>query len=113
MRRPKKDRSGSVQVTDLLEGALSQLGIQGEIDKFRLEQKCRDLLGERASQALVRVTLKGNKVVLEFRHSIWMNEMNFRKAGLLKTLQNELPSVGIKSLDAALARAERSTSEES
>jgi hypothetical protein len=105
MRRPKKDRSGLVQVTDLLEGALNQLGVRGEIDKFRLGQKCRELLGERMSQALVRVALKGSKVTLEFRHSIWLNEMNFRKAEVLQSLQKELPEVGVKSLDMTLAKS--------
>ncbi len=105
MRRPKKDRSGMVRMADLLEGALSQLGVRAELDKARLDQKCRERLGEKISGALVRVGLKGGKVTLEFPHSIWINEMNFRKEELLRNLQKDLPQAGIKKLDVVLAKA--------
>ena len=105
MRRPKKDRSGLVEVTDLLEGALEQLGASGDVSLFRLERKVRDLAGERMSQAIVRVRLKNGKAILEFRHPIWLNEMNFLKAAWLQKLQKELPEAGVKSLDAVLAKS--------
>ena len=105
MRRPKKERRGLVPVTDLLEGALQQLGVKGDIEQARLELKCREFLGEKISQALVRVRFKGSKATLEFRHSIWLNEMNFQKAELLEKLQKEFPKSGLEQLEVTLAKA--------
>jgi len=41
---------------------------------------------------------------LEFNHSIWLQEMNYRKAEVLKSLQRELPELGIQELSLGLSR---------
>ena len=108
MRRPrrrKKGEGGLVEVSELLEGALQALGVKGDFEKFRVEKKCREVLGEKFSKALTAVALKGRTVELAFNHSIWMNEVNFRKTEILKKLQEEFPAVGIKSLHLVLARS--------
>ena len=102
-RRPRK--GGLVEVSELLEGALKQLGVKGDFEKFRVEKKCREALGEKFSKALTAVNVKGRTVQMEFNHSIWLNEMNFRKAELLKELQTELPDIGIKTITTTLARS--------
>ena len=99
----RKDKGGLVEVSELLEGALKQLGVRGDFEKFRVEKKCRELLGEKFSKALTRVVLKAGVVRLEFNHSIWMNEVSFRKSEILRALQKEIPEAGIKSLGLALA----------
>lgn len=104
MRRRKKKTEGLVEVSSLLEGALQALGVKGDFEKFRVEKKCREMLGEKFSKALTSVTLKGREVQLAFNHSIWLNEMNFRKAELLKKLQEGLPEAGIKSIQLILSR---------
>jgi hypothetical protein len=103
-RRKKKLEVGLVEVGSLLEGALKTLGVKGDFEKFRVEKKCRELLGEKFSKALTGVSLKGRTVQMEFNHSIWMNEVNFRKAEILQKLQRELPEVGIKTLNLMLTR---------
>ncbi len=103
-RRRKKPEGGLVEVSSLLEGALKTLGVKGDFEKFRVEKKCRELLGEKFSKALTGVSLKGRTVQMEFNHSIWMNEVNFRKAEILQKLQRELPEVGIKTLNLMLTR---------
>ena len=103
-RRRRKSEEGLVEVSLLLEGALKTLGVKGDFEKFKVEKKCRELLGEKFSKALTGVHLKGRIVQLEFNHSIWMNEMNFRKAELLLKLQKELPEIGIKTLNLMLSR---------
>jgi hypothetical protein len=108
VKRRKKPRSGLVEVGELLEGALKTLGVTGDFEKARVEKKCRELLGEKFSQALTAVSLKGRIVQMEFNHSIWLHEMNFRKTELLQKLQKELPEVGIKTLALTLARNKKS-----
>jgi hypothetical protein len=103
-RRKKKLEIGLVEVGSLLEGALKTLGVKGDFEKFRVEKKCRELLGEKFSKALMGVSLKGRTVQMEFNHSIWMNEVNFRKSEILQKLQRELPEVGIKTLNLTLTR---------
>jgi len=103
-RRKKKSEVGLVEVGSLLEGALKTLGVKGDFEKFRVDKKCRELLGEKFSKALTGVSLKGRTVQMEFNHSIWMNEVNFRKAEILQKLQRELPEVGIKTLNLMLTR---------
>ena len=95
---------GLVEVGSLLEGALKTLGVKGDFEKFKVEKTCRELLGEKFSKALTGVNLKGRTVQMEFNHSIWMNEVNFRKAEILQKLQRELPEVGIKTLNLMLTR---------
>jgi hypothetical protein len=107
-RRKKKSEGGLVEVGSLLEGALQTLGVKGDFEKFKVEKKCRELLGDKFSKALTGVNLKGRTVQLEFNHSIWMNEMNFRKAEILLKLQKELPEVGIKTLNLMLTRKAQS-----
>jgi hypothetical protein len=107
-RRRRKMEVGLVEVSSLLEGALQTLGVKGDFEKFKVEKKCRELLGEKFSKALTGMQLKGRTVQLEFNHSIWMNEMNFRKAEILLKLQKELPEVGIKRLNLMLARKTQS-----
>ena len=68
------------------------------------KRSAEELLGEKFSKALTGVNLKGRTVQLEFNHSIWMNELNFRKAELLLKLQKELPEIGIKTLNLMLSR---------
>jgi hypothetical protein len=105
MRRKKKPRQGGlVEVSALLEGALKTLGVSGDFEKHRVEKKLREVLGEKVSQALMGVSLKGRVVQIEFGHSIWLNEVNFRKAEILDKLQRELPDIGIKELKLALSR---------
>jgi hypothetical protein len=104
MRRKKKPRQGLVEVSSLLEGALKQLGVQGDFEKHRIEGKCREVLGEKFSKALTEVRLKGRTVELGFNHSIWMNELNFRRTEVLEKLQRELPDIGIKGIKAVLSR---------
>ncbi len=107
-RRKKKAEVGLVEVSSLLEGALQTLGVKGDFEKFKVEKKCRELLGAQFSKALTDVNLKGRTVQLEFNHSIWMNEMNFRKAEILLKLQKELPEIGIKTLNLMLTRKTQS-----
>jgi hypothetical protein len=96
-----------VEVGALLEGALQALGVKGDFEKYRVEKKCREVLGEKFSKALTEVTLKGRVVQMAFNHSIWMNEVNFRKAEVLQKLQTEFPDIGIKSINLTLSRSSR------
>ena len=107
MKRRKKHQGGLVEVSELLEGALKTLGVKGDFEKFRVEKKCREVLGEKFSKALTGVTLKGHTVELAFNHSIWMNEVNFRKGEILKKLQEDFPGIGIKSLALSLSRSSK------
>ncbi len=102
--RKKKTEGGLVEVSSLLEGALQTLGVKGDFEKFKIEKKCRELLGDKFAKALTGVNLKGRTVQMEFNHSIWMNEMNFRKTEILSKLQKELPEIGIKTLNLILTR---------
>jgi hypothetical protein len=105
MRRSKKHKGGLVEVGSLLEGALKTLGVQGDFEKFRVEKKCREVLGEKFSKALTGVALKKRVVEMSFNHSIWMNEVQFRKSEILQQLQKEFPEIGIKSLALMLSRS--------
>jgi hypothetical protein len=107
MRRRKKQKGGLVEVSTLLEGALKTLGVSGDFEKFRVEKKCREVLGEKFSKALTRVAMKGRIVELAFNHSIWMNEVNFRKTEILQQLQKEFPEIGIKALHLSLSRSSK------
>ncbi len=107
MRRGKKHKGGLVEVSDLLEGALQTLGVKGDFEKFRVEKKCREVLGDKFSKALTAVTLKGRTVEMAFNHSIWMNEVNFRKTEILEKLQKEFPDIGIKTLALTLSRSSK------
>jgi len=104
MRRRKKATGGLVEVSALLEGALQTLGVKGDFEKFRVEKKCREVLGEKFSKALTGVTLKARTVQMAFNHSIWLNEVNFRKSEILEKLQKEFPEIGIKSINLILSR---------
>ncbi len=111
MRRPKRRKKGEgglFEVSELLEGALQALGVKGDFEKFRVEKKCREVLGEKFSKALTGVALKGRVVELAFNHSIWMNEVNFRKGEILQELQKEFPGIGIKTLALTLSRSSKS-----
>jgi iron only hydrogenase large subunit-like protein len=103
-RRRKKKNSGLVEITELLEGALKQLGVSGDFEKYRVEKSCREALGEKCTRALTGVSFKKGVVQLEFNHSIWLNEVNFRKREILEKIQRELPGMGIKNLTLALTR---------
>lgn len=103
-RRRKKSEGEVVEVGSLLESALQALGVKGDFEKFKVEKKCREVLGDKFSKALTGIRLKGRTVQMEFNHSIWMNEVNFRKAEILQRLQKELPEVGIKTLNLSLTR---------
>ena len=107
MRRKKKPREGLVEVGALLEGALQTLGVKGDFEKFRVEKKCREVLGEKFSKALTKVELKKRVVEMAFDHPIWMQEVNFRKAEILQKLQNEFPEVGIKNISLTLSRSSK------
>jgi hypothetical protein len=107
MRRRKKHQGGLVEVGALLEGALQTLGVKGDFEKFRVEKKCREVLGDKVSKALTGVTLKGRTVQMAFNHSIWMNEVNFRKSEILLKLQKEFPEIGIKTLALMLSRGSK------
>ena len=96
-----------MEVGELLEGALQTLGVKGDFEKYRIEKKCREVLGEKASKALVGITLKGRTVQMAFNHSIWMNEVNFQKAEILQKLQKEFPAIGIKTLALTLSRSSK------
>ena len=100
----KRGKGGLVEVSALLEGALQTLGVKGDFEKFRVEKKCREVLGEKFSKALAEINLKGRKVHLGFNHPIWMQEAQFRKMEILKKLQKEFPEVGIKEVVLTLAR---------
>ena len=107
MRRRKKHKGGLVEIAALLEGALQQLGVKGDFEKHKVDKKCREVLGEKFSKALTSVTLKGRTVQMAFNHSIWMNEVSFRKAEVLQRLQKELPEIGIKTITLTLARSSK------
>lgn len=92
-------------MSSLLEGALQQLGVKGDFEKYKVEKKCREALGERPSKALTAVTLKGRTVQMAFNHSIWMNEVGFRKGEILQKLQKELPEIGIRTIELKLSRS--------
>ena len=94
-------------MTELLEEALQQLGAKSDFEKFRLEKKCKELLGDGFSKALVGVSFGNGQVNLRFSHSIWLNEINFRKTEILAKLQQELPDIGIKSIGLVLARSQK------
>ena len=105
MRKPKKHKGGLVEVGSLLEGALHTLGVKGDFEKYKVEKKCREVLGDKFSKALTAVTLKKRVVEMAFNHAIWMQEVNFRKAEVLRKLQEEFPKIGIKDLVLSLSRS--------
>lgn len=107
-RRKAQPREGLVQIGDLLQGALKMLGAKSDYELFRLERECREVLGANASKALIEVTFEKGQVGLKFNHSIWLNEMNFRKAEIVGRLQKELPDLGIQGVQLALARSPKS-----
>lgn len=109
MRGRKKHKGGLVEVSQLLEGALQTLGVKGDFEKFRVERKCREVLGEKFSKALAGVALKGRAVQLAFNHSIWMNEVNLRRNEILQKLQKEFPDIGIKTLALTLSKGRTSS----
>ena len=96
-----------MEVTALLEGALQTLGVKGDFEKFKVEQKCREVLGEKFSKALTAVSLKKRVVEMAFNHAIWMQEVNFRKTEILKKLQEAFPKIGIKDLTLSLSRSSK------
>jgi len=96
-----------VDISSLLEGALKQLGVQGDFEKHRVEKKCREVLGEKFSKALTGVSLKGRTVGMEFNHPIWLNELQLRKTQVLQKLQKELPDIGIKEIALKLSRNQK------
>jgi len=98
MRSRRKHKGGLVEVGTLLEGALQQLGMKGVFEKHRLGVACREVLGEAFSRALTDVTMKGSALQLSFNHSIWINEANFRKAEILRKIQQALPQAGVRSI---------------
>lgn len=106
-RRRKKGEGGLVEVSELLEGALKALGVKGDFEKFRVEKKCREVLGEKISKALAGISFEKSVVRMEFNHSIWMQEVNFRKSEILKKIQEGLPDIGIKNLSLGLARSRK------
>jgi hypothetical protein len=106
-KRRRKGEGGLVEVSELLEGALQTLGVKGDFEKFRVERKCREVLGGKFSKALTGVNLKGRTVEMAFNHSIWMNEVNFRKSEILQELQKEFPAIGIKNLALTLSRSSK------
>lgn len=108
-KKNKKHKGGLVEVSQLLEGALQTLGAKGDFEKFRVERKCREVLGEKFSKALTGVALKGRVVQLAFNHSIWMNEVNLRRNEILQKLQNEFPGIGIKTLALTLSKGKTSS----
>jgi hypothetical protein len=107
MRKRKKEKGGLVEIGSLLEGALQTLGVKGDFEKYKVEKKCREVLGEKFSKALTEVALKGRTVQMAFNHSIWMNEVQFRKNEILLILQKEFPEIGIKALALNLSRKPR------
>lgn len=107
MRRRKKPREGLVEISTLLEGALQTLGVKGDFEKFRVEKKCREVLGEKFSQALIGISFKKGEIRLEFNHSIWLQEMNFRKTEILKKIQQDLPDLGVKNVALGLAKGRK------
>jgi len=46
-------------------------------------------------------------VEMAFNHAIWMQEVNFRKAEVLKNLQKAFPEIGIKDLTLSLSRSSK------
>ena len=107
-RKKEQPREGLVDISSLLEGALKQLGVQGDFEKHRVEKKCREVLGEKISKALTGVGFKGRTVTMEFNHSIWLNEVQLRKAQVLQKIQMELPDIGIKEITFRLSRSPKS-----
>ncbi len=103
----KKRPEGLVEISALLEGALKTLGVKGDYDRLQLDKVCRRLLGEKLSQALIRIDLKCSILKMEFNHPVYLQEMNFRKKDLLGRIKDELPQTGIKDLTFSLARATR------
>jgi hypothetical protein len=100
MRVPKKRRvpKGLVDISQILEGALEKLGVRGDWDRYRIEAKCREWLGETASKALVQVEEWQGTVTLSFNHSAWLNEMSFKKQEGLEFLRKEFPHLNLKEL---------------
>jgi hypothetical protein len=105
VRRKKKEKKpqGLVEVSQVLEGAMRTLGVRADWDRFRLEGKCREWLGEGAQKALTHVSEKKGVVTLYFNHSVFLQEMGFRRAEGLKVLKDEFPRMGLKELRAALS----------
>ncbi|MGH7739140.1 MAG: DciA family protein [bacterium] len=107
-RRKGRPQEGLVEIGDLLEGALKYLGAKSDYELFQLGKCCREILGGAGSRALADVSFQKGQVALKFNHSIWLNEMNFRKSEILSALQKELPGMGIKSVNLGLARTPKS-----
>lgn len=104
-KRAKEPKQGLVQVAQVLEGALRTLGVRSEWDRYRLEGKCRELLGPEVSRVLTEVSEKQGVVTLSFGHGAFLQEMGFRKEELLKDLKAEFPKLGLKEIRAALSRS--------
>jgi len=103
-RRKERPAQGLVEVSQLLEGALKVLGVRADWDRFRLEGKCREWLGEGASAALTGVEEKKGVVTLYFDHGAFLQEMAFRREEGLAFLKESFPRMGLKDLRAALTR---------
>jgi hypothetical protein len=104
MRRKHPRPRGLVEVSQVLEGALKNLGIQGDWNRYRIEAKCREWLGEKASKAMTGVEERKGTVTLYFSHSVWLNEMNFRRQEGLEYLKREFPRLDLREMRATLSK---------
>jgi hypothetical protein len=103
-KKRQKPPEGLVEISALLDGAMRRLGVRGDWEKYRIEEKCRQWLGADCSQALVRVGEDKGTVTLFFNHSAFLQELQYRREEGLAYLKDAFPRMKIRDLRAALSQ---------
>jgi len=92
-------------VGDLLPGVLGDLGLAEGLRAHRAVDAWRGVVGERLAACLRAVSIHNGVLLVETESSVWMHEIQFHKARILKRLEEECGEGIVRDLRCVLAPA--------
>ncbi|OQX87098.1 hypothetical protein B6D60_04710 [candidate division KSB1 bacterium 4484_87] len=73
-------------IGDALAKLLSQLGLEKEVQRSQLLVDWPEVVGEQIAKVTEAERIEDRILFIKVKHSVWRNELYFRKADLIKKL---------------------------
>ncbi len=98
--------TGLTKIDDILKASLKHFKIEEKFKVYPIWKAWESIVGTQISKKTSPAFVSGKTLHIQVENSVWMQELEYQKRGILKQIDKVLPEAGIKMLQFILKPAD-------
>lgn len=95
---------GFKRLSEVLEGALSSLGVEGLVDEYKVVKGWEKMVGRRVAEKSKARKINRGLLFVEVENNVWMQEIRFHEREIIAKIKRMFPEVRIRGLKLYMER---------